>query len=122
MPCRVDNYDYAPRPTTGSSVPAEKPSAPKTPTQKRQIEILSAKVDYLRDVIWYFYNEPGSLDDAELKQILKDQEKHRQVDLDRVAQVLSKNLKKNKDKLQKVLDADITKPLEPQLGFSPDDI
>lgn len=124
MPCRVDNYEYTP-PTTktvsSASTNAKKVSTPKKPTQARQIEILSAKVDYLRDVIWYLINDEESVTAEELDTILSDQEKHRQVDLDRVAVVLSKNLKKNKEKLQKVLDADISRPLEPQLGFNPDD-
>lgn len=124
MPCRVDDYEYTP-PTTktvsSASTNAKKVSTPKKPTQARQIEILSAKVDYLRDVIWYLINDEESVTAEELDTILSDQEKHRQVDLDRVAVVLSKNLKKNKEKLQKVLDADISRPLEPQLGFNPDD-
>lgn len=127
MPCRVDDYEYRP-PTTGTAVAssstASKPakaSTPKKPTQARQIEILSAKVDYLRDVIWYLINDEEKVTADELDIILSDQEKHRQVDLDRVAVVLSKNLKKNKELLQKVIDADISKPLEPQLGFNPDD-
>lgn len=124
MPCRVDDYEYT-SPTTktvsSASTNANKVSTPKKPTQARQIEILSAKVDYLRDVIWYLINDEESVTAEELDTILSDQEKHRQVDLDRVAVVLSKNLKKNKEKLQKVLDADISRPLEPQLGFNPDD-
>lgn len=127
MPCRVDNYEYH-APTTrtvktasSTAKPATKAETSRKPTQARQIEILSAKVDYLRDVIWYLINDEESVTAAELDTILSDQEKHRQVDLDRVAVVLSKNLKKNKDKLQKVLDADISRPLEPQLGFNPDD-
>ena len=125
MPCRVDDYEYRPpaRTTSASSTAktTSKPAESKKPAQARQIEILSAKVDYLRDVIWYLINDEKSVTAAELDTILSDQEKHRQVDLDRVAVVLSKNLKKNKEKLQKVLDADISRPLEPQLGFNPDD-
>lgn len=124
MPCRVDDYEYTPpttRTVSSASTNAKKVSTPKKPTQARQIEILSAKVDYLRDVIWYLINDEESVTASELDTILSDQEKHRQVDLDRVAVVLSKNLKKNKEKLKKVLDADISRPLEPQLGFNPDD-
>lgn len=127
MPCRVDDYEYrhpAERTTSASSTAktTSKPATPKNPTQARKIEILSAKVDYLRDVIWYLLNEEETVSAADLDTILSDQEKHRQVDLDRVVVVLSKNLKKNKEKLQKVLDADITRPLYPQLGFNPDNI
>lgn len=124
MPCRVDDYEYTPpttRTVSSASTNAKKVSTPKKPTQARQIEILSAKVDYLRDVIWYLINDEESVTASELDTILSDQEKHRQVDLDRVAVVLSKNLMKNKEKLKKVLDADISRPLEPQLGFNPDD-
>lgn len=124
MPCRVDDSEYTPpttRTVSSASTNAKKVSTPKKPTQARQIEILSAKVDYLRDVIWYLINDEESVTASELDTILSDQEKHRQVDLDRVAVVLSKNLMKNKEKLKKVLDADISRPLEPQLGFNPDD-
>ncbi len=52
----------------------------------------------------------------------KCQIEHRKDDLNRLVKAFAKNpTEKNKERLKKVLDADPTKPLEPQLGFNPDD-
>lgn len=54
-----------------------------------------------------------------LASIEKDQSVHREEDLRRLMKVFAES--GDRQRLKKVLDADNTKPLEPQLGFSPDD-
>lgn len=54
----------------------------------------------------------------QLAKIEKDQITHREEDLKRLMKTFAD--KGDRVRLRKVLDADNTKPLEPQLGFSPD--
>lgn len=54
----------------------------------------------------------------QLAQIEKNQIQHREDDLSRLMKTFAE--KGDRVRLRKVLDADNTKPLEPQLGFSPD--
>lgn len=54
-----------------------------------------------------------------LADITNDQIKHREDDLRRLMKTFADS--GDRVRLKKVLDADNTKPLEPQLGFSPDD-
>ncbi len=49
----------------------------------------------------------------------KQQIEHREADLKRLMKVFADNL--DRVRLRKVLDADATKPLAPQLGFDPDE-
>lgn len=51
--------------------------------------------------------------------LVREQNLHREEDLKRLMKVFSKT--SDRERLRIVLDADNTKPLEPQLGFSPDD-
>lgn len=141
MPCR---YDPTPeeiersfrnaqdREAEKTAKAEEKVTKAMTKAQKdaQTINVLSVQLDYTRDLLWRVmeatsdYVETNYPDlNAEVQKVLKTQEKHRQDDLDRLVKTLGKNpTKKNKDLLLKVLSADITKPLEPQLGFDPDSI
>ena len=51
--------------------------------------------------------------------LLDDQVKHRQEDLMRVIAYFAK--KNNLDVIRRIVNVDLTQPLEPQLGFNPDD-
>lgn len=51
--------------------------------------------------------------------LLDDQVKHRQEDLMRVIMYFAK--KKDLDMIKRITNVDLTQPLEPQLGFNPDD-
>lgn len=51
--------------------------------------------------------------------LLDDQVKHRKEDLMRVITYFAN--KKDLDTIKRVINVDLTKPLEPQLGFDPDD-
>lgn len=92
------------------------------------INFLSVQLDYTRDLLWRVWNETEISEPvesglaSEVAEILKIQEKHRQADLDRLVKELSKAPQKNRKRLLAVLTADISKPLEPQLGFDPDSI
>lgn len=89
---------------------------------------LSVRVDYLQDLIWRMDNsltvEGQYSDDVEeeIVAVLERQTQHRQADIDRLVRTLSAAKTIDYAKLSKVLAADITKPLEPQLGFDPDEI
>lgn len=136
MPCRVDPTPEeieAGRERRARDAEAGR-TLPKTQQKlnaaESQINWLSVQLDYTRDLVYRMWNtSPDELGvyptalAAEVEEVLKTQEKHRQADLDRLIKTLGKNpTKKNKDLLKKVLEADITKPLEPQLGFDPDSI
>lgn len=55
----------------------------------------------------------------QLEQIRKAQVEHRKADVARLLKSLG--AAGDVERLRKVLDVDVNKPLEPQLGFSPDD-
>lgn len=55
----------------------------------------------------------------ELEQVRRAQVKHREEDLRRLMKTFGQTA--DRERLAKVLAADNTKPLEPQLGFSPDE-
>lgn len=118
---RADNADKARRVTKAESVAQR---------LETQINYLSVQLDYTRDLVYRMWNTspdelgvyPADLAE-EVTKTLRIQEKHRQADLDRLITTLGKNpTNKNKGLLKKVLEADPSKPLEPQLGFNPDDI
>ena len=135
MPCRVD-------PTPGeieagiqrvktNAEKAEKLPRVESALQKAntQINYLSVQLDYTRDLVYRMWNTgpdelgvyPADLAEEVFK-TLEIQKKHRQADLDRLITTLGKNpTKKNKGLLKKVLEANPSTPLEPQLGFNPDD-
>lgn len=51
--------------------------------------------------------------------LLDDQVKHRQEDLMRIIEHFAK--KNNLEVIRRIVNVDVTQPLEPQLGFDPDD-
>jgi len=143
MPCRVDPTPEEiarslvnQRATIDRAKRTEEAEAKVTKAQTKAqkdaetINALSVALDYTRDLLWRVWNinsEEVEFSDSklasEVRTALITQQKHRQADLDRLIQTLGKNpTKKNKELLLKVLSADISKPLEPQLGFDPDSI
>ncbi len=142
MPCRVDptpeeiearnrryidNAEKAKR--TDKAEDEVKKAQTRGQKDAEQINFLSVQLDYTRDLLWRIWNETeiSTPVDSELAEevskTLKIQEKHRKADLDRLIKTLSKNpTEKNKQRLRLVLDADVSKPLEPQLGFDPDSL
>lgn len=137
MPCRVDptpgEIEAGIKRVKDNAAKAEKLPKVETALQKAnaQINYLSVQLDYTRDLVYRIWNTspdeqlgfyPADLA-QEVTETLKIQEKHRQADLDRLITTLGKNpTKKNKGLLKKVLEADPSTPLEPQLGFYPDSI
>lgn len=136
MPCRVDPTPEeleASRKKREEDAKAAR-SLPKTQQElnalKTQVNWLSVQLDYTRDLLWRVWNTsvdtlgvwPADIA-AEVTEVLEKQEDHRQADLDRLITTLGKNpTQKNKALLKKVLEADPSKPLEPQLGFDPDSL
>lgn len=86
--------------------------------QKRLIDRLTRENDELREKLLTLLSG-GTLTKPESNEILASQIAHRKEDLKRLKQ----QFKKNKDALRYGLVglADPKKPLEPQLGFNPDD-
>lgn len=105
MPCQSDYSDYA-----NSSARAE-------------LDRLTKENDMLREsLIKIFEENPGitlKLPKKLVAAISTAQLKHRRDDLTRLEKTFIKD--KDTENLQKVWDADPSKPLEPQLGFDPDD-
>lgn len=93
------------------------------PEKDQIIHEMSVDIDYLRDLIYRMFWSGGSWDylSEEIEAVLDKQTKHRQDDLDRLTVVFAKDVKTHRERLMKVLFADPTEPLEPQLGFNPDD-
>jgi hypothetical protein len=105
MPCRVDDYppDY------------ENPS-----TLRIKADALTAENDRLREVILRLTEDPGyKVPKTIMNKIRKDQVEHRKEDLARLERKFIKN--RDTERLNKVWAADPKKPLEPQLGFDPDE-
>lgn len=138
MPCRVDD-PYRP-PTSGSvstkqgeaakskrSIPSNKKDLDKISELETLVNYLSVTVDSLRDTIYDIRTEiPADFLSDELSdkidKILDEQTDHRQQDLLRLVTTFGADpTPDNLDRLRKVLAADPHKPLEPQLGFNPDD-
>ena len=135
MPCRVDptpeEIDAANQRRADNATKARRVTKAESEVQRLETQInwLSIQLDYTRDLVYRMWNTspdelgiyPAALA-QEVTETLKIQEKHRQADLNRLITALGKNLtQKNKSLLKKVLEADPSKPLEPQLGFNPDD-
>lgn len=118
MPCY-----YEPTPTEIRKSEDRRVAAIKKPLEKDIAKlqninnVLSVKLDRLHeDIIKYF---EGWLDVPNfVKQVREDQIKHRQDDLDRL---LASGTIKDPDTIRRVALADPNLPLEPQLGFNPDD-
>lgn len=120
MPCRLEPWEveYENARIAGRlAFQIEAKRAAAEAEHEAVISQLSAKIDHLRDVIWYLVNDPNVVE-SEVEQILADQERHRQDDLNRL--LATKGFKRGA-KHQLVLAADPSYPLEPQLGFNPDD-
>lgn len=87
---------------------------------RKELDRLTKENDSLRELVLRLMNDSNAyISDSEMNMILKDQLQHRKEDLAR----LKKTFLKSKDALRlgKVMLADPKKPLEPQLGFNPDD-
>jgi hypothetical protein len=106
MPCQSNYDDYSNQSAT-----------------RAELNRLTAENDMLREALIKIFEEnPGfstKLPKKLVAAISTSQIKHRREDLDRLEKTFIKN--KNTELLQKVWDADPSKPLEPQLGFNPDD-
>lgn len=136
MPCRVDptpqEIEASRKQREDNAVKARRVTKAESEVQRLETQInwLSVQLDYTRDLVYRIWNTkpdewgivPAELS-REVTETLVIQEKHRQADLNRLITALGKNpTKKNKILLKKVLEADPSKPLEPQLGFDPDSI
>ena len=62
---------------------------------------------------------PSQVKDAMLAEVEKQQVEHRKADIARLVKVFA--ARQDYAALRVCIDADVTKPLDPQLGFSPDD-
>lgn len=136
MPCRVDptpqEIDAANKKREDNAAKARRVTKAESEVQRLETQInwLSVQLDYTRDLVYRMWNtEPDEMGvypadlAREVTETLVIQEKHRQADLNRLITALGKNpTQKNKSLLKKVLEADPSKPLEPQLGFDPDSI
>lgn len=92
---------------------------------RSETEVLSAKVDNLREVVvaLVFGNpEEKSVAMQQVDKIHKDQIRHREADIKRLKIALAKmkQTKSIQEKQKKLAEANPNFPLEPQLGFSPD--
>jgi len=83
----------------------------------RVLTALTHDNDILREQIIRVL-DGGSLTDDEVLGIRNAQTAHRHEDIRRLRQVFA--TAQDWERLQKVLNADPTRPLEPQLGFDPD--
>lgn len=95
---------------------------------RAELDRLTHENDLLREALFVAL-DGGEIDPEFLKQIQHDQFKHRKEDLARLEETFRKSLKETNDYaretiiyglLGRVVAADPTKPLEPQLGFDPD--
>lgn len=88
---------------------------------RKKLDELTAEADRLREIIIeaVINKAVPKVDKKFMSLIVARQVAHRQMDLDRLADTFNKN--KDAERLAKVWAADPAKPLEPQLGFDPDD-
>jgi len=140
MPCRVELSDAEIRANEKAAKDRAIADALK-PIQKRNDE-LTHENDQLREallkIIEYYPKASTWIGEELHKKIYKDQVKHRREDLRRLEETFrdemwkliqqngksaltSNRMKALNLKIQAVQDADPTKPLEPQLGFDPDE-
>jgi hypothetical protein len=86
---------------------------------RKDLDKLTAENDMLREAVLNLTRDREfELDPAVVKIIAEDQTKHRAADLKRLRNVFIKN--RDAERLGLVMLADPKKPLEEQLGFSPD--
>jgi hypothetical protein len=102
MPCRMDDYP-AVREITD-------------PRLLKKFDKLTHENDVLREALLAVPKE--HVDPKARRLISKDQVAHRKEDLARLKTTFKQN--RDFDRFEKVVLADPSKPLEPQLGFDPD--
>lgn len=115
MPCNTDYMYTAPATISESTY---KKLVAEHAKIKAIADELTHENDMLREDI-LLLNEGKELDAKRLAEIQKDQVAHRNHDLKRLAKTFLKT--KDAEKLAKVWNADVKKPLKDQLGFDPDD-
>lgn len=109
MPCRYDPgpEDYL----RGERAKNEKLT--------KDLDKLTRENDMLREALLKLITDPTyKVPAAVVKKVSTDQTKHRKEDLKRLEKAFRES--RDAEKLGKVMLADPTKPLEPQLGFDPD--
>lgn len=110
MPCQVEDYSY--RRSSESSQQANK--------YKELADNLTHDNDMLREAILKAaVTNPELFNKNILKMVETDQIAHRKEDLRRLKRTFTKS--RDAERLGKVMLADPKKPLEPQLGFDPDE-
>ena len=110
MPCQVEDYSY--RRSSGSNEQLDK--------YKQMADDLTHENDMLREAILKAHETNPELFDKKIVGIVAfDQVKHRKEDLRRLKKTFIKS--KDAERLGKVMLADPKLPLEPQLGFDPDE-
>lgn len=138
MPCRVELTDSEVEAARRAKTDKEIAKVVK-PLQERN-DRLTHENDTLREVVLESLatGKMVNITDAQMVSITADQVAHRREDLRRLEQVFrdylaeafmsqgpdalfTQDFKDTAERLQKVLDADPNKPLEPQLGFDPDE-
>ena len=88
---------------------------------RKKLDELTAEADKLREILIDAVenNKVPEPDEKLMKEIVKRQIDHRKMDLARLEDTFTRN--KDADRLKKVWAANPKLPLEPQLGFDPDD-
>lgn len=110
MPCRYD--------PTPAEIAA--PWKEKAESYKKKLDKLVPEADMLRELVIAFASgETPSLPKSVLNAIEKRQIEHRKADLERLEKTFIE--KKDHELLKLVWAADARRPLEPQLGFDPDE-
>lgn len=116
MPC---HYDPGPDDLARSRADAERRLGNRLTKLTKDLDKLTHENDILREAVLAAAEAGFDIPPASLSLIEKEQIAHRKEDLKR----LEKTFKESKDaqRLGLVVLADPTKPLEPQLGFDPDE-
>ena len=114
MPCNSDYMD----PT-----PAERETK-----IRKEMDKLTRENDLLREMVINL-DQGGKLTATELRMVKRNQTAHRKEDLDRLEKTLREAITKGAtdsgnvyEMLGRVVVADPSQPLEPQLGFDPDSL
>lgn len=85
---------------------------------RRNLNSLTKENDFLRELVLVLA-DGGELSPTQRKHVEEAQVAHRREDLQRLRETFK--AKGDFDRFESVVKADPTKPLEPQLGFGPDD-
>jgi hypothetical protein len=114
MPCRVDG------PFSESEVAGMRQAdRVKHDKLKATADRLQHENDILRELLLRVVDGGYQPDEKEMAIVNKEQVKHRKQDLARLKKAFTKS--RDAERLGKVMLADPNKPLEPQLGFDPDE-